>query len=129
MMELKALDGKRLQALNHIMIKKKRWLGPIIRESGERVLKKWSSFGRWCCPTVLQTKLGKWSPNWKGPLNVHQVLLENAIGYQALKESHTKGSLMGSTSRNTFLQCGKCWIVPRKTKMRNEGITGKNRTH
>ena len=35
MMELEALDGKILQALDHIMIqkKKKRWLGPITSES------------------------------------------------------------------------------------------------
>ena len=29
MMELEALDGKRLQALDHIMIEKKKWLEPI----------------------------------------------------------------------------------------------------
>ena len=55
--------------------------------------------------------------------------LEMPTGYQALKESHSKGSSMGSTSRNTFPQCGKCWILPRNTKMGNEGITSKNRTH
>ena len=32
---------------------------------------------------------------------------------------------MGSTSRNTFQQCGKWWILPRKTKVGNEGITSK----
>ena len=32
---------------------------------------------------------------------------------------------MGSTSRNTFPQCGERWILPRKTKMENEGITRK----
>ena len=40
MMELKALDGKRLQALDHIMIQKKRWLEPTTSGSKERVLKK-----------------------------------------------------------------------------------------
>ena len=45
--------------------------------------------------------------------------------YQALKSSHAKGISMGSTSRNIFPQCGKCWILPRKTKMGNEGITSK----
>ena len=32
---------------------------------------------------------------------------------------------MGNSSRNTFSQCGKFGILPRKTKMRNEGITSK----
>ena len=32
---------------------------------------------------------------------------------------------MGSTPRNTFPQCGKCWTLPRKTKVGNEGITNK----
>ena len=57
MMELEALDGKRLQALDHIMIqKKKRWLRLTTSESEERILKKGSSFGKWCCPSVLKTK-------------------------------------------------------------------------
>ena len=55
-MELKALDGKRLQVFDHVMIRKRRWLGPTTRESEERILKKRSSFGRWCCPLVLKTE-------------------------------------------------------------------------
>ena len=45
--------------------------------------------------------------------------------YQALNKGHTKGSSMGSTSRNTFPQCGKCWILPRKIKIGNEGVIRK----
>ena len=103
MMELKALDEKRLQALNHIMIKKKRWLDPTIRGSGERVLKKWSSFGRWCCPTVLKTELRKWSPNWKGPLKVHQVLLENAYWLSSLEGEPHKRFINGKYLKKYFL--------------------------
>ena len=51
--------------------------------------------------------------------------LKMLIGYQALKGSHTKGSSMGNTSRNTFPQCEKCWILPIKTKIGNEEITSK----
>ena len=47
------------------------------------------------------------------------------IGYQTLKESHTKGSSMESTSRNIFPLCGKCWILLRKIKIGNEGVTRK----
>ena len=32
---------------------------------------------------------------------------------------------MGNTLRNTFPQCGKCWILSRKTKARDEGVTRK----
>ena len=46
MMELEALDGKRLQVLNHIMIQKKKWLGPTTSRLEERVLKNESSYGR-----------------------------------------------------------------------------------
>ena len=45
--------------------------------------------------------------------------------YQALKGSYTKGSSMGNTSRNTFTQHEKCWILPRKNKVENEEITSK----
>ena len=55
--------------------------------------------------------------------------LEMPTGYQALMGSHIKGLSMGSTSINTFLQCGKCWILPRKSKMGNEEITSKNKSH
>ena len=50
---------------------------------------------------------------------------EMLTGYQALKGSHTKGSSMGSTSRKTFPQCGKCWILLGKTKVWNKGIRRK----
>ena len=46
-------------------------------------------------------------------------------GYQPFKRSHTKGSSMRSTSINTFPHCGKCWVLPRKTKVGNEEITSK----
>ena len=55
-MELKALDGKRLQALDYIMIQKRRWLRPTTNKSEERILKKGSLFGMWCCPLVLKTE-------------------------------------------------------------------------
>ena len=32
---------------------------------------------------------------------------------------------MRCTSRNTFPQCGKCWILPRKIKIGNEEVTSK----
>ena len=54
-MELEALDGKRLQVFDHIMIQKKKVDRPTTRGLEERVLKKGISFGKWCCPSVLKT--------------------------------------------------------------------------
>ena len=103
MMELEALDGKRLQALNHIMIHKKKVAMPIIGESEERVLKKGSLFGRWCYPSVLKTE------NWGNGLLTGRdhsrfttYCPKMPTGYQSLKGDHTKVSSMGSTLRNTF---------------------------
>ena len=124
--ELEALDVKRLQALDHIMIQKRRWLGLTTSWSEKRALKKGSSFGRWYCPSMLKIE------NWGNGLlfgrdhsRFTKYFLEIPIGYQALKGSHTKGSSIGSTSRNTFLQCGKCWTLPRKTKVENKKIISK----
>ena len=108
MMELEALDCKRLQALNHIMIQKKKVTWTYNKQVKRKSFKEGSLFGRWCCPSVLKTE------NWgNGPLTKRdhsrfpKYCLKMPIGYQALKGSHTKGSSMGSTSRNTFQQCGK----------------------
>ena len=51
--------------------------------------------------------------------------LEMPTSYRDLKGNQTKGSSMGSISRNTFPKCGKCWTLPRKTKVGNEGMTRK----
>ena len=80
----------------------------------------------WCCPSLLKME------NWGNGLLTGRDLSrftkyysEMPTSYRALKGSHTKGTSMGSTSRNTFPQCGKCYILPKKTKMGNEGITRK----
>ena len=52
MMELEALDGKRLQALD----RKRRWLKPTTSGSKERVLEKGNLFKRWYCPSALKTE-------------------------------------------------------------------------
>ena len=52
MMELEALDRKRLQALD----RKRRWLKPTTRGLEERVLEKGNSFKRWYCPSALNTE-------------------------------------------------------------------------
>ena len=125
MIELEVLVGKRLQALDHITIQKRRWLGHITSELEERVLKE-SLFGRWSYPSVLKTE------NWGNGLLIgrdHSRFTKYCpkmlIDSQASKGSHTKGSSMGSTLRNTFPHCGKCWILSRKTKVGDEGVTRK----
>ena len=70
--ELEALDGKRLQALDHIMIQKKK----VARVYNKRVRKKNFEEGELVWKVVLpinakDKELGKWSPNWEGPFKVH----------------------------------------------------------
>ena len=126
MMELEALDGKRLQALDQIIIQKKKVARAYNKRVKRKSLKKGSSFGRWCYPSVLKIE------NWGNCLlagrdhsRFTKYCSEMPIGYQALKRIHIKGSSMGSISRNTFPQCGICWTLPRKNKVGNEGITSK----
>ena len=64
MMELEALDGKRLQELDHIMIQKKN----MVRVHNKRVRRKNFEEGElvWKVVLPIDTKdreLGKWSPN------------------------------------------------------------------
>ena len=127
MMELEAFNGKRLQVLDHIMIReKKRWLAPTISGLEERVMKKGSSFGRWCYPSVLKTeKWGNGLLTGRDYSKFTKYCPEMPISYQTLKESHTKGSSMERTLRNIFPQCGKCWIMPRKIKIGNKGVKRK----
>ena len=92
MMELEALNGKRLQELNHIMIQKKKMARDYNKRVRRKSLKKGSSFGSWCCPSVLNME------NWGSDLLIgrdHSRFTKYCskilTGYQALKESHTKG--------------------------------------
>ena len=92
MMELKALDGKRLQALDHIMIQKKK----VARAYNKRVRRKSFEERELVWKVVLpigakDRELGKWSPNWEGPFKVHQVLPGNAYWLLSLEgEPHKR---------------------------------------
>ena len=103
MMELEALDGKRLQVLDHIMIQKKKvaqaynkWVRRKSFEEGELVWKV-------VLPIASKDKeLGKWSPSGRDHSRFTKYCPEMLTSYQALKRNHPKSSSMGSTSRNTF---------------------------
>ena len=122
MMELEALDGKRLQALNHIMIQKKK----VARAYNKRVRRNNFEEGEliWKVVLPIDAKTESWG-NGLLTGRDHSRFTKDCskmpTGYQSLKECHTKGSSMKSTSINACPQCGKCWILPRKTKMVNEG--------
>ena len=67
MMELEALDRKRLQALDHIMIQKKK----VTRAYNKQVRRKIFEEGEAVWKVVLpisskDRELGKWSPNYEG---------------------------------------------------------------
>ena len=85
MMGLEALDGKRLQALNHIMIQKNK----VARAYNKRVRRKSFEEGELIWKVILpidskDRELGKWSPNWERLFKVHQILLGNAYWLSSL---------------------------------------------
>ena len=124
--ELEALDRKRLQELDHIMIQKKKVAQAYNKQVGRKSFEEGELVWKVVLPiSAKDRELGKWSPNWEGPFKVHQVLIGNVYWLSSLERSHTKGSSMGSTSRSTFPQCWKSLILPRKTKVGNEEITSK----
>ena len=103
MMELEALDGKILQVLEHIMIRKKK----VARAYNKRVRRKnfeerelvWKVV----LPIVLKTEsYGNGLLIGSDHSRFTMYYPEMPTSYQSLKESHTKGSLMRSTSINTF---------------------------
>ena len=84
MMELKALDEKRLQALDQIMIQKNK----VARAYNKRVRRKGFAKGEllWKVVVPIDAKdreLGKWYFNWEEPFKVHQVPPGMPISYQA----------------------------------------------
>ena len=86
MMELEALDGKRLQELDHIMIQKKK----VVRAYNKRVRRNSFEEGELIWKVVLpinakDRELGKWYPNWEGPFKVYQVLPKNAHWLSSLE--------------------------------------------
>ena len=109
MMELKALDGKRLQVFDHIMIQKKK----VVKAYNKRVRRKNFEEEELIWKVVLpigakDKKLGKWSLNWEGPFKVHQVLLGNAYWLSSLEGEPQKRFINGKYLKKFFPQCGKC---------------------
>ena len=79
MMELEALDGKILQALDHIMIQKKKVAKAYNNRIRRKNFKERELIWKVLLPIDAKDReLGKWSPNWEGPSKVHQVLPRNA---------------------------------------------------
>ena len=112
MMEIKALDGKRLQALNHIIIqKKKKWLGPTTSESSfeerELIWKVVLPIG------AKDRELGKWSPNWERPFKVQEVLPRNAYWLSSLEREPHKRFINGKYLKKYF---PKMWEMLNTTK-------------
>ena len=102
-MELEALDRKRLQALDHIMIPKKK----VAREYNKQVKRKSFEEGELLWKMLLpiyskDRELGKWSPNWEGPFKVHQVLLGNAYWLSSLEGKPHKRVINGKYLKKYF---------------------------
>ena len=103
MMKLEALDGKILQALDHIMIHKKK----VVRAYNKQVRRNNFEEGELVWKVVLPIgakdgELGKCSPNWERPFKVHQVLPGNAYWVSSLKGEPHKRFINGKYLKKYF---------------------------
>ena len=78
-MELKSAYDRRIQASNYMLIQKNK----VAQTYNKRIKRKNFEVGELVSTIILlvgskDKELGKWSPNWKGPLKLHQALLGNA---------------------------------------------------
>ena len=104
MMELEALDGKRLQELDHFMIQKKK---KVARAYNKRVRIKSFEEGDLIWKVVLpisvkDRELEKWSSNFEGPFKVHQVLPGNAYWLSSLEGEPHKMYINGKYLKKYF---------------------------
>ena len=78
-MELESVDDRRMQAFNYMLVYKNK----VVQTYNKRVKGKSFEVEDLVWKIILPVgskdrELGKWSPNWKGPFKVHQVLTRNA---------------------------------------------------
>ena len=104
MMELEALDGKRLQALDHIMIQKKKVARAYNKWVKRKSFEEWELVWKLVLPICAKDReLGKWSLNWEGPFKVHQVLLPgNAYWLSSLEIEPHKRFINGKYLKKNF---------------------------
>ena len=79
MMELESTDDRRIQTFNYMLIQKNK----VAQTHNKGIKSKSFEEGELVWKIILSVgskdkELGKWSPNWEGPLKVHQVLPGNA---------------------------------------------------
>ena len=103
MIELEALDEKRLQVLDHTMIHKMK----VAQAYNKRVRRK-SFEGELVWKVVLligakDIELVKWSPSWDGPFKVQQILLGNAYWLSSLEGEPHKRFINGKYLKKYFL--------------------------
>ena len=106
-MELEALDGKRLQALDHIMIQKKK----VARAYNKRFRRKSFEEGELVWKVVLpigskDREFRKLSHNWEEPFKVHQVLHGNAYWLSSLEGEQHKRFINGKYLK-IYDECSK----------------------
>ena len=79
MMELESRNDRRIQAFNYMLIQKNK----VAQTYNKRIKRKSFEVGELVWKIILlvgskDKELRKWSPNWKGPFKVHQLLPRNA---------------------------------------------------
>ena len=96
-LELENIDEARILALNIILFQKKKAAKNYNKKVKHISFDKDDLIWKTILPTGIKShKFGKWSPNWKGPYQVHRVLpwgayyLRNLNGYVHPKKINGK---------------------------------------
>ena len=118
MIKLEALDGKRLQELDHIMIQKKKVARAYNKRGRRKNFEEGELFWKWCYQLpirVKDTEFGKWSPNWEGPFKVYQVLPGNAYWLSSIEREPRKRLINWKYLKKYF---PTIWEIPDAVKQK-----------
>ena len=103
MMELESTDDRIIQAFNNMLI----WKNKVAQTYNMRIKRKSFEVGELVWKIILPVcskdkELGKWSPNWEGPFNLHQVLPENVYWLANLQGEPHKRIINGKYLKKYF---------------------------
>ncbi|WCJ31746.1 hypothetical protein M5689_013207 [Euphorbia peplus] len=84
-MELEDLDYERQKAFDCMLVQKKKVVEVYNKKVRRKVFQEGDLVWKLILPIGLKShELGKWSPNWEGPFQVHKVLPGNAYWLKGL---------------------------------------------
>jgi hypothetical protein len=102
------VSDERVKALGEIKRDKLR----VARAYNKRVKEKSFQVRDLVGKTILPigsrcNKFGKWSPNWKGPYRIEEVITENSYMLQSIQGTSLPRALIGKYLKSSILAFGK----------------------